>query len=202
MLGHLTDPVYLISLITIFIASITLHEYGHAKVADMLGDSTARDAGRVTLNPAVHLDLFGSLILLFAGFGWAKPVPVSPHRFKNPRLGNVLVSLAGPAMNLLLAFAALWVLKYVPGLNPGAASWLQVAFGLNVILFVFNLLPIPPLDGGHVLEAMLPRAWLPAFEKLMPYGVVLLLVMVFLPGPWSPIRWIMGSVQGVMYHLL
>lgn len=203
MLGNaLTDPIYLVTLITIFIVSITLHEFGHAKVAELLGDSTARDAGRVTLNPVAHLDLFGSLMLLFAGFGWAKPVPVDTSRFKNPRWGNVLVSAAGPAMNLVLAVAALWALKYAPGLNAGAADWLQVAFGLNMILFVFNLLPIPPLDGGHILEAMMPRRWLPAFQHMMPYGVVLLLVMVFMPGPWSPLRWIMGSVQGFMYQIL
>jgi Zn-dependent protease len=202
LLNNLSDPVYLISLLTIFVCSIALHEFGHAKVADMLGDPTPRQAGRVTLNPVSHLDLFGTLMLFFAGFGWAKPVPVSPHNFKQPRFGNVLVSVAGPMMNLLLALAALWALKYAPGLNQGAANWLQIAFSLNTILFFFNLLPIPPLDGGHILEALMPRRWLPTFQHMMPYGVVLLLVMVFLPGPWSPLGWMMRTVQGAMYSLL
>lgn len=196
------DPMKLAMLIPIFVASITLHEFGHAIVADKLGDPTPRDAGRVTLNPIVHLDLFGSLMLLFAGFGWAKPVPVSPHHFKRPRLGNVLVSVAGPFMNFLLALAALAVLKYVPGINEGGAMWLMTAFSLNVLLMVFNLLPIPPLDGGHVLEALMPRRWLPAFRNLMPYGVVVLLVMVFLPGARGPLNWVYDTVQGVMVHLI
>jgi Zn-dependent protease len=197
-----SDPMYLLMLIPIFIASITLHEFGHAIVADLLGDSTPRDAGRVTLNPVVHLDFFGSLMILLAGFGWAKPVPVQPSNFKNPRMGNLLVSAAGPAMNFVLAIAALLALKYAPGLTQGGADWLKTAFGLNVLLMVFNLLPIPPLDGGHVLESLMPRRWLPAFRHLMPYGVVVLLVMVFLPGARGPLDWVIGSVQGFMYTMI
>lgn len=197
-----SDPMILLMLIPIFIASITLHEFGHAIVADLMGDPTPRDAGRVTLNPVVHLDFLGSLMLLFAGFGWAKPVPVQPAHFKNPRLGNVLVSVAGPAMNFLLAIAALAALKYAPGINEGGAKWLMTAFSLNVILMVFNLLPIPPLDGGHVLEALMPRRWLPAFRNLMPYGVVVLLVMIFLPGARGPIDWVYQTVHGLMVRLI
>lgn len=196
------DPMYLAMLIPIFIVSITLHELGHAYVADWLGDSTPRDAGRLNFNPLVHLDLFGSLMLLFAGFGWAKPVPVSLHNMKNPRLANFLVSIAGPAMNLVLAIAALVAWKYAPGLSEGAALWLRTAFGLNLILMVFNLLPIPPLDGGHILESVMPRRFLPAYRHLMPYGVVVLLVMVFLPGADAPLRWLFGSVQGFMFQLI
>ena len=202
MLNNLSDPIYLINLFIIFVVSIALHEFAHAKVADMLGDPTPRQAGRVTLNPGSHLDVFGTLMLLFAGFGWAKPVPVTPHNFKNPRFGNVLVSIAGPMMNLVLALLALAAFKYAPGLNEGASSWLATAFRLNLVLLVFNLLPIPPLDGGHVLEALLPRKWLPAYQHLMPYGVVLLLVMVFLPGPWSPLGWLFNSVQGFVVTLI
>lgn len=196
------DPMYLMMLIPLFIASITLHEWGHAFAADRLGDRTPRDAGRLTLNPIAHLDLVGSLMLLFAGFGWAKPVPVSLHHMKNPRLGNFLVSIAGPAMNFVLAVLALVALKYAPGVNAGASLWLQTAFGLNLILMIFNMLPIPPLDGGHILESILPRRFLPTYRHLMPYGVAVLLVMVFFPGANAPLRWLYGSVQGIMYSLI
>jgi Zn-dependent protease len=202
LLSALNDPVALLTLIAIFVASISLHEFGHAVVADLLGDPTPRRAGRVTLNPGAHLDVFGTLMLLFAGFGWAKPVPVSPHNFKHPRLYNLLVSAAGPLMNLLLAIAALVALKHSPDLTMGSVNWLRTALGLNLILFVFNLLPIPPLDGGHILEALMPRRWLPAFQHLQPYGVILLLVMVFMPGPWSPVRWLTGAALGVMHTFI
>ena len=202
LLNNLNDPVYLVVLISLFIVSISLHEFGHAFVADRLGDSTARLAGRVTLNPAKHLDVFGTLMLFFAGFGWAKPVPVSPHNFKQPRFGNLLVSLAGPFMNFLLALVALAALKYGPEMGQGAALWLRTMFSLNLILMVFNLLPIPPLDGGHILESMLPRRWVPTYHHLMPYGVVVLLVMIFLPGADGPLRWLYGTVQGFMLTLI
>jgi Zn-dependent protease len=203
LLSLLNDPVALFTLVAIFVASISLHEFGHAVTADLLGDPTPREAGRVTLNPVSHLDVLGTLMLLSPlGFGWAKPVPVSPHNFKHPRLYNLLVSAAGPLMNLLLAFAALIAIKYVPDLTMGTMNWLRTALGLNLILFVFNLLPIPPLDGGHIIEAVMPRRWLPTFQQLKPWGVMVLLVMVMVPGVWSPVPWLKGLTLNVMEHLI
>lgn len=191
MIGsHLSDPLILAILIPLFIVSISLHEFGHAIVADLLGDRTPRDAGRVTLNPVSHLDFFGTIFLLFAGFGWAKPVPVNPENMRWPRLGNFLVSAAGPLTNFTLALIALLVMRFAQPASDGAQLWLSIAFTLNVALMVLNLLPIPPLDGGHILEALLPRRWVPQYQYLMPFGVVLLLVLVFLPGPFKPLQWL------------
>ena len=202
MIGsHFNDPLFLAILIPLFIVSITLHEFGHAIVADLLGDSTPRDAGRVTLNPLPHLDVFGTIFLLFAGFGWAKPVPVNPANMRWPRWGNFLVSAAGPLTNFVLALVALLALKHLSPMSPGAEMWLSVAFMLNVALMVLNLLPIPPLDGGHLLEAILPRRWVPHYEQLLPYGVVLLLILVFLPGPFKPLHWLNQAAAGAMVSL-
>lgn len=203
MLGsHLDDPVKLLVLIALFIVSISLHELGHALTATALGDPTARDAGRVTLNPMAHLDPFGTLFILFAGFGWAKPVPVNPGLMRWPRLGNFLVSAAGPGTNFLLALGALLAIKYWETMPPGSALWFQTAFGLNLMLMVFNLLPIPPLDGGHLLEAVLPRRWLPTYEHLLPYGVVVLLVLVLVPSQYNPLGWLYRSAAEMMFRLV
>lgn len=187
MIGHhLDDPVYLVVLIALFVASISLHEFGHAITAHLLGDPTPSEQGRVTVNPASHLDPLGTVFLLLAGFGWAKPVQVNTSLLRWPRFGNFLVSAAGPFTNLVLALAAAAALKYGGNWSTGAQLWFAVAFQLNLMLMIFNLLPIPPLDGGHLVEAILPRAWVPAWERLLPYGMVLLLLIVFWPFGGSP----------------
>ncbi len=203
MIGsHLDDPVRLIVLIALFIVSISLHELGHAVTATALGDPTARDAGRVTLNPLAHLDFFGTVFILVAGFGWAKPVPVTPSLMRWPRLGNFLVSAAGPLTNFVLALVALLVMRHWPTMPPGSVMWFEIAFMLNVTLMVLNLLPIPPLDGGHLLEAILPRRWLPAYDQLLPYGVVVLLVLVLLPRPYNPLPYLYGFAAEWMIRLV
>ncbi|MEB3284244.1 MAG: site-2 protease family protein [Candidatus Sericytochromatia bacterium] len=200
MFGNLhQDPLVLAALVPLFIASITLHEFGHAAAALALGDTTARDAGRVTLNPLAHLDLFGTLFILLAGFGWAKPVPFDPSRLKSPRLGSFLVSAAGPATNFALALVALFAMKHLPSVSAGTQMWLQILFSLNLMLMVFNLLPIPPLDGGNLIEAVLPRSLAPSFQRLLPYGVFILLLLVLLPGPYNPLRWLYAlAARGMM----
>ncbi len=182
------DFVHLAILLPLFVASITLHEFGHAITADLLGDDTPRREGRISLNPIVHLDLFGTLFLVLAGFGWAKPVNVNIENLRWPRLGNFLVSAAGPFMNFILAIAAVLAFNHIPGLNQGAQLWLYLAISLNVMLMLFNLLPIPPLDGSHLVEAMLPRKWVPQYQNLIPYGMVFLLVLVLVPGAFTPIH--------------
>lgn len=199
LFNNLNDPLVLAALIPIFIVSITLHEFGHAATALVLGDTTARDAGRVTVNPLVHLDLFGTLFILLAGFGWAKPVPFDPSQLRWPRLGSFLVSAAGPATNFVLALLALLAMKYMTDLPAGSLMWFQILFSMNLMLMVFNLLPIPPLDGGNLIEAVLPRSWVPAFQRLLPYGVVILLLLVLLPGPYNPLRWLYAlAARGMM----
>lgn len=189
----------LIILVPIFIVSIVIHELCHALVADSLGDPTPREQGRLTLSPMAHVDPFGTLMILIAGFGWARPVQVKPHLFIWPRLGSFLVSAAGPLSNAALAAIALLVMKFFPELPPGSLLWLRAAVALNVTLAVLNLLPLPPLDGGNLLESVLPRRWLPSYEHLVPYGTVALVLLVLLPG--HPLGFLFGWAIDNAYAL-
>ena len=174
---------------------ITLHELSHGYVACRLGDTTAKDAGRLTLNPIKHIDIMGLLMMVVFRFGWAKPVPVNMYRFKNPKKGMALTALAGPACNFLLAgvFLFLYGLLFYPLHTGGtvAETVLQLIYTtayLSLSLAVFNLIPIPPLDGSKVLFSLIPDE---SYFKLMRYeryGMILLLVLVstkVLGGPLS-----------------
>lgn len=167
----------------LFIVSITLHEAAHAWAAFRMGDDTAARMGRLTLNPVAHLDPLGTLMLLFAPVGWARPVPVDEGQLR--RWGATLVSAAGPASNLLLAFVALLGLKHLEMPTPGTAEAtgevLKTLVLLNVNLAVFNMLPIPPFDGAGMVRGLLPERLRPAMHQLVPYGVVVLVLLVFLP---------------------
>lgn len=171
-------PFVVIALLVAF----TVHEFAHAYTAYKLGDDTAKEQGRLTLNPVHHLDPFGTTLILIAGFGWARPVPVNRRNFKNPRLGGVLVSIAGPLSNFVIAFIAMGVLHAAGG-NAGVFLFqlLEMMIWLNVLLFVFNLLPFPPLDGYRIVEDLAPphvRVKLTQFEQ---YGVLLFLILVITP---------------------
>lgn len=162
--------------------AITLHELAHGYVAYCLGDNTAKAAGRLTLNPLAHLDPIGALMMLIAGFGWAKPVPVNPFFFKGNRTtGMMLVSLAGPLVNLVVAYIAYAV--YVAGQGfytvPFLNQFLNYCIILNVFLAVFNLIPIPPLDGSKILAGFLPKQTAFKFLTTMErYGFVILMVLI------------------------
>ena len=162
--------------------AITLHELAHGYVAYCLGDNTAKAAGRLTLNPLAHLDPIGALMMLIAGFGWAKPVPVNPFFFKGNRTtGMMLVSLAGPLVNLVVAYIAYAV--YVAGQGfytvPFMNQFLNYCIILNVFLAVFNLIPIPPLDGSKILAGFLPKQTAFKFLTTMErYGFVILMVLI------------------------
>lgn len=165
------------------IIALTLHELGHAATAVALGDETPRQEGRVTLNPFAHLEPLGTLMMLFGPIGWAKPVRINPNALRGKH-ADLLVSFAGPGMNLLLAFLSAAALKY---LNWGAD--LQVAQGLvesffflNIGLAVFNMLPIPPLDGGHIWPALLPRSLHRVYYNVLPYGMIALIALILWPG--------------------
>lgn len=178
--------------------SLTFHEMAHAWTADRLGDPTARLLGRVSLNPVVHADPIGTvlfpLVALVTGaplIGWAKPVPVNTRHLKNPRRDFVLVAAAGPASNLVLAFVASVVLAVMPvspqtlgdpNLSAPMAAMLSWLIFLNVLLAVFNMLPIPPLDGGNVLAGLLPYKLATEFNRLRPYGFLLLYALLFTGG--------------------
>lgn len=197
------------------VVSVVAHEWAHARVAVWQGDPTPREAGRLTLNPIPHLDLWGSFLvpaLLWVTpgmfiFGWAKPVPVDPGRFREPRRGDVLVSLAGVTANFLLvgAFVVLMALAARAGaggsgpLAAGADGLRRMArYGifLNAVLGVFNLVPVPPLDGSHVLAHLLPRELRDGYRRLGRYSFVLLILIMFVPEILDvvlyPVRWVDG----------
>lgn len=176
------------------IVAVTFHEAAHGYVAHLLGDDTAWRLGRVTFNPLKHIDPVGTvlmpgiLLLLQAPFlfGYAKPVPVRFRMLRHPRRDTVLVAAAGPAMNIVLAVVAALAFHLVGYLPPTGAQWLATnlrnALILNVVLALFNLFPIPPLDGGRILTALLPRAAAVPFSRIEPYGILILLgVLIILP---------------------
>jgi Zn-dependent protease len=174
-------PTFIFRLITV-VVSLVIHEFAHAFVASLLGDKTAKRMGRVTLNPVAHLDPIGLLMIVFAPIGWAKPVPVNIGNFKHPRLGSILVSLAGPIANLVLAMVCLIALN--PSFTEPSfiAQLLYVGFYVNVALFVFNLIPIPPLDGSRVVSSFIPYRYEVQYRKLELYGPFILLLIVIIPG--------------------
>ncbi len=189
----------IVSAVPILIA-ITFHEVAHGLVANRLGDPTARQMGRLTLNPLAHIDLVGTIILpailIITGapvFGWAKPVPINPHNFRDPRRDMAISAAAGPVTNLLLAILSLLILKFLiipaAGFLPDSLTipltmMFRQSILINIILAAFNLLPIPPLDGGRVLTGFLPHQQAVAFSKIEPYGffIVIILLMTGIAG--------------------
>jgi Zn-dependent protease len=182
-----------ISSIPILLA-IILHEVSHGWVADRLGDSTARYSGRITLNPAAHIDVFGTiilpLVLLISGgfmFGYAKPVPINPYNLRNPRRDIIWISLAGILTNLALAAVSGMLFRLVAAASPDSwsliaiplAMMLRVSVMINLILAVFNAIPIPPLDGSRVLAHLLPPEQAAVFSKLEPFGFIIILLLFF-----------------------
>ncbi|MBR2476907.1 MAG: site-2 protease family protein [Clostridia bacterium] len=165
--------------------ALTVHEFAHGWIADKMGDPTARYNGRLSLNPVAHMDLFGTICLLFFHFGWAKPVPINPRNFRNKRLGIVAVSLAGPVSNFLLALVMGFVFgavaRFVPlgMLKEFLIEVLRYAIVMNVGLMIFNLIPIPPLDGSKILMEFLPPKYKFKLYSIERYFSIILLVLVY-----------------------
>ncbi|MBP1635234.1 MAG: Zn-dependent protease [Acidobacteria bacterium] len=199
-------PALFISFLALLF-SLTVHEAAHAWAADRLGDPTAKALGRLSLNPAVHVDPLGTLVFPLVAMvtgapllGWAKPVPIAPWRFEHPRRASMLVALAGPLSNLAMAFAAAVALRLLPADALGAlaagapaagaggailAPVARLAWGLltiNLLLAIFNLLPIPPLDGSSVLGGLLPERAAAGLDRLRPYGFLLLYALLLSGG--------------------
>ena len=167
------------------VIAMVIHEFSHARVAYALGDYTPRLQGRLTLNPAAHVDPIGLLMLFIVHFGWAKPVQINPMNFKNPRRDDILVSLAGPASNLIVAFVALIVLVLLAKTDFPLSEGLLVVFNLiivyNINFAIFNMLPIPPLDGSHILKNLLPYELARGYEQLERYSFIFLLIIIATP---------------------
>lgn len=179
---------YIIPII-VFVIVIVIHEVAHGYMAYMLGDTTARDAGRLTLNPVAHADPIGTILLPLlliltrspVVFGWAKPVPVNPYNFKDPRKGILLTSLAGPAANFLMAgiFAAI----FKTGLfAPHSIGWIFLLYGvmISLVLGVFNLVPVPPLDGAGIVMALLPPRLAVKYNRIRRYGFLVIVALLYL----------------------
>jgi Zn-dependent protease len=178
--------------------AITCHEVSHGYIAWRYGDPTARMLGRLTLNPLKHIDIIGTLMIVFIGIGWAKPVPVVYENLRNPKRDMIWVAAAGPITNLLLAFASAMFLRGLVTLaNPAAANSqlsmiieplvLMLAFSvyINLLLALFNMIPLPPLDGGRVMSGLLPYRQAAALSRIEPYGMVIIIALVFFTNIFS-----------------
>lgn len=205
------------------IIGVILHEYMHGRVADILGDKTARNAGRLTLNPIPHIDIFGSILIPLVLivlrspilFGYAKPVPINPFFLRKPRRDMLLVALAGPTTNFTIAlvFALIGLVMRLAGVDTVSASsvgfqisepfaFLYMAALINVWLGLFNLIPIPPLDGSHILEFFLSPSARETYEKIAPFGFIIILALLFvisrvLAGPLNAILGVIQSIMGL-----
>ncbi len=173
----LLGPENLIYVVPAILLAITIHEYSHGRMALAMGDGTAAFQGRLTLNPLAHLDPIGTLMLLFAGFGWAKPVPINPYNFTDYRQGLLKVSLAGPFSNFALAFLSLLVMGLME-VGVFLENFLFVLSFLNIAFGVFNLLPVPPLDGSKVLSSLLPASLLGTYRQIEPYAPLILILLL------------------------
>ena len=196
----------LLTWLPLFVVSISFHEAAHAYTAYYFGDDTAKQQGRLTLNPLAHLDVFGTLMLVLVHFGWAKPVPVDPRKLRNARWQMPVISAAGPLANLILAIVSLMgyilIEKHLISLRSTLDTF-AIAAQLNVMLFVFNLIPIPPLDGAGVLRAFLPQSQQKWFDQIGMYGAMILMLMLFIiPGTSEILTSAIRFVLKNLYYML
>jgi Zn-dependent protease len=181
---------WIIFAIPSIILASTVHEYAHGWVAYKLGDYTAKAEGRLSLNPLVHIDPIGALMMVVARFGWSKPVPINEYNFKNPALGTTLCAIAGPLSNLVFALVLSGIFHLVGGFSVILDTFLYVFIMVNISLMIFNLLPLPPLDGHKIVRGLLPEPLRSYWESMERYSI---LILIFLLLPISPINQATGS---------
>ena len=174
------------------VVGITFHEFSHAFIADQLGDHRPRALGRVTLNPVAHIDPIGALVFVVAGFGWGKPVPVNIYALRPGRIGMALVSAGGPIANVIVAIAAAVIYRVldIGGVSGFVLDVTGAIVFFNLVLAILNFIPIPPLDGYNFLLAFLPPRMAFTVQRYAPYGMIALLLLVFIPG--SPLNLLLG----------
>jgi len=189
-------PSILVLLLPVLLFAVVFHEFSHGWVANKLGDPTAKNEGRLTLNPMVHLDFFGSLMILLVGFGWAKPVPVDSGYLANPRTDMMKIAFAGPASNLFLAFIGGLFVRYI-GFSGTLYDMLMLFILINIRLAVFNMIPIPPLDGSQIFSGLMIRRNPNLVIKLQVYGPQILMALILF-GMFtrvSPILWLISPFE-------
>jgi len=211
------DPRVLILRITAILFILTVHEYFHAWAAYRIGDPTAKMLGRVSLNPLRHLDILGTVMLLFGPFGWGKPVPVDPRNFRNPVRDNMIVSFAGPGSSLALGMlfglgvrgvtALTAMLPFDSGWGPyltTAHAFFQISTVIGIALGFFNLLPFFPLDGAHVFRGLVPRTWRPEYDRYLSVSQFILLALLIIPwltGRPFVLQWVLYPLVASVYAL-
>lgn len=203
-----SNPFFFFIWLAALLVAITVHEFAHAWTADRLGDPTARLKGRVTLNPLAHLDPIGTLMILFFRFGWGKPVPFDPFNLRNPRRDAALISLAGPAANLILASFLAFIVRLLHLFTSPTVAYLSEQMitpfiFLAVALGIFNLIPIHPLDGGKIITGILPARLAYQWDAVMErYGFILILILIFPIFGFSPLMAVIFPIINAILALL
>jgi Zn-dependent protease len=189
-------------MIAVILFTITLHEYAHGKAAELFGDPTPRLSGRLTLNPLAHIDPIGLLMLVVVRFGWVKPVPIDTRYFKDPEKDMAIVGFAGPLANFTVAVMISAVFRIVPLPQSEFGLFLsnifQYAIWINIALGIFNLLPVPPLDGSRILRAILPYEGQIFMDRMEPYGFFLLIFLIIFPGFSDVLFYIVNYFAGLL----
>lgn len=193
------NPLTFLMLAIVLLYSIIFHEIAHGLVASWFGDNTAKRSGRLTLSPIAHIDPIGTLMLLLIGFGWAKPVPVNFANLRPSRLGVICVALAGCTINIIIAMAALLLIR-LNIFSPSSlfATVLPIVAKINIILAAFNLIPIPPLDGSRVVMEFLPRQMQASLTRIEPYGFLIIIILLY-TGVLHPV---IDLLQNLIYSFI